>query len=95
MIKIKILRKLIAQFITNHLPNLFKSFNKANFTINKTTPFSKINNKKIKLLPNLKIKMKKIQYKNEKIAFNLQSLSKLKVKQQSKILNKWKRDFNL
>lgn len=95
MIKIKILRKLIAQFITNHLPNLSKSFNKANFTINKTTPFSKINNKKIKLQPNLKIKMKKIQYKNEKIAFNLQSLSKLKVKQRSKILNKWKRDFNL
>jgi len=94
MIKLKILLKQTDQFITSHLLNRFKSFKKANFTINKTTSFFKTNNKTIKFLQS-QTKYKKILFKNEKTVFNLQSPLKLKVKQRSKILSKCKRDSNL
>lgn len=94
MIKLKIHLKQIDQFITSHLLNLFKSFKKANFTMNKTTPLFKKNSKTIKFLLS-QTKYKKILFKNEKIAFNLQSPLKLKIKQRSKILSKCKRDLNL
>lgn len=94
MAKLKSLLKLIVLFNSNPSLSLSKSSKKAKSTINKITPFFKTNNKTIKLLPNLKIKMAKIYYKNEKIAFNSQSLSKFKLKQPSKILKKCIKDLS-
>lgn len=94
MAKLKSLLKLIVLFNSNPSLSLSKSSKKAKSTINKITPFFKTNNKTIKLLPNLKIKMTKIYYKNEKIAFNSQSLSKFKLKQPSKILKKCIKDLS-